>query len=65
MLHLTRRNGQTIRIGENVTVTIVNINGDTIRIGIEAPKDVAIRRAEIFNRIHEESLPDEEVAKCS
>lgn len=65
MLHLTRRNGQTIRIGDDVTVTIVNINGDTIRIGIEAPKDVAIHREEISNGIREENLPDEEVAKST
>jgi carbon storage regulator len=57
MLHLTRRHGETIRIGDDVTVTIVNIKGDTIRIGIDAPKDVPIHRKEIFNRIHGENSP--------
>lgn len=65
MLCLTRRHGETIRIGADVTVTIVNIKDDTIRIGINAPKDVAIHRKEIFNRIHEENSPVGEDVKSS
>ena len=60
MLILTRRLGETIKIGSNVTVTILGIKGNQIRIGIEAPKDVAVHREEIFHRIkNEASLPED------
>ena len=51
MLVLTRRPGQVIRIGRDITVMIVEIRDGNVRVGIEAPKDVAVHRQEIFERI--------------
>lgn len=47
MLVLTRRVGESIQINENVTVTVVEVNGGRIRLGIEAPQDVRVRRTEL------------------
>jgi carbon storage regulator len=57
MLILTRRVGETVMIGDNVTVTIVGVKGTQIRIGINAPKDVTVHRKEIYERIRHEPLP--------
>lgn len=54
MLILTRRVGETIMIGEDVTITVLGINGNQARIGINAPKEVAVHREEIYQRIKEE-----------
>lgn len=51
MLILTRRVGTTLMIGDEVTVTVLGVKGNQIRIGIKAPKDVAVHREEIFERI--------------
>jgi len=51
MLVFTREAGQTVRIGDDVTIQIVRINKDQIRIGIEAPIDVAVHRGEVYDRI--------------
>lgn len=50
MLILTRRIGETIVIGNDVTVTIVNVNGSQVRIGVKAPKEVSVDREEIAER---------------
>jgi len=50
MLILTRRIGETVVIGENVTVTILGIKGNQIRVGIDAPKSVSVHRLEIVER---------------
>lgn len=50
MLILTRRIGETLRIGDEVAVTVLGIHGNQVRIGIEAPKSVAIVREELFQR---------------
>ena len=55
MLILTRKIGESIRINENICVTIVDVDGKNIRIGIEAPKSVTIHREEVFLRIKEEN----------
>ena len=54
MLILTRRQNETLMIGENITVTVLGVKGTQVRLGINAPKDVAVHREEIFERIHAE-----------
>jgi carbon storage regulator len=54
MLVLTRRIGEKIVIGDNVTVTILGAKGNQIRIGIAAPRDIQVNREEIFQRILKE-----------
>jgi carbon storage regulator len=54
MLILTRRVGETVMVGNDVTVTIVGVKGNQIRIGINAPKDVSVHREEIYERIRHE-----------
>lgn len=51
MLILSRRADEAIRIGDEVTVTILSVKGKQVRIGIEAPADVSVHRDEIYNRI--------------
>ena len=55
MLILTRKIGETLVIGDDVTLTILGIKGNQIRVGINAPKDVSIHREEVYLRIQEES----------
>jgi carbon storage regulator len=55
MLALTRKAGERIVIGDNVVITIVDIKGDNIRIGIDAPRDVKIYRGEIYDSIVQEN----------
>ena len=51
MLILTRRTGETVMIGNDVTLTILGVKGNQVRIGITAPKDVAVHREDIYERI--------------
>ncbi len=54
MLILTRRVGEKLVIGENVTVTVLGVKGNQIRVGIDAPPEVLVHREEIFQRILKE-----------
>jgi carbon storage regulator len=54
MLILTRRVGESLKIGEEVTVTVLALKGNQVRVGIAAPKSVAVHREEIFERIKSE-----------
>jgi carbon storage regulator len=58
MLMLTRRPGETIPIGPDVTVTVLGVKGNQVRIGIEAPRDVAVHRQEVAERIRQEARSD-------
>ena len=55
MLVLSRRVGESITIGENVVVTVVGINGNQIRLGIAAPREVRVLREEIYKAMHSEN----------
>jgi carbon storage regulator len=54
MLILTRRVGEAVMIGSDVTVTVLGVKGNQVRIGVNAPKHVAVHREEIFERIQRE-----------
>lgn len=54
MLILTRRIGESIKIGDDVSITVLNTNGRQVRLGIDAPKSIAVHREEIYNRIKNE-----------
>jgi carbon storage regulator len=56
MLVLSRQRDQSIVIGENIVVTIVDIRGDKVRLGIEAPTEVPVHRREVFEAIQQENL---------
>lgn len=59
MLILTRRVGESLMIGDDVNVTVLGIRGNQVRIGVNAPKDVAVHREEIYDRIQNEKTDEE------
>jgi carbon storage regulator len=59
MLVLSRKKGESITIGDNVTLTVVEIRGDKVRLGIDAPRDVAVHRDEVARAIADALLKDE------
>lgn len=54
MLILTRRVGETLKIGDEVEVSVLGVRGNQVRIGVEAPKNVTVHREEIYKRIQDE-----------
>ena len=60
MLILTRRVGETLMIGDEVTVTVLGVKGNQVRIGVNAPRDVAVHREEIYERIKREKAEQAE-----
>lgn len=61
MLVLTRRVGETLCIGDDVTITVLAVKGYQVRLGVNAPKDVEVHREEIYNRLQLESLNESKV----
>ncbi len=59
MLILTRRVGETVVIGDDVTVTVLGVKGKQVRVGIDAPREVAVHREEIYERIKRERAAEE------
>ena len=60
MLILTRRVGETLMIGDEVTVTVLGVKGNQVRIGVNAPKDVSVHREEIYHQLK----PQQALAKA-
>jgi carbon storage regulator len=65
MLILTRRVGETLVIGDDVTVTVLGVKGNQVRIGVEAPKHISVHREEIYERIQREKEQAAGAAKPS
>ena len=56
MLILTRRVGETLMVGDEVTVTVLGVKGNQVRIGVNAPKEVAVHREELYDRLKQDQL---------
>ena len=54
MLILTRRIGETLMVGDDITVTVLGVKGNQVRIGVNAPRDLAVHRQEVYERIRSE-----------
>lgn len=56
MLVLTRKKGQSIMVGDDIEISVVDVGGDAVRIGIRAPREVSIHRREVYEAIREENI---------
>jgi len=65
MLILTRRVGETLMIGDSVTITVLGVKGNQVRLGVNAPKDVSVHREEIYQRIQREHDGDNDEPTAS
>jgi len=65
MLVLSRKKGQSIIIGENIEITVVEIQGDMVRIGINAPREVSVHRQEVFDQIASENQQAQQSEKLA
>lgn len=65
MLILSRKTDEKIKIGEDITLTIIEIRGDQVKIGVEAPKNVKVFRQEVFNAIKNENKSAAEIPSVS
>ena len=61
MLILTRRVGETLMVGDDVTITVLGVRGNQVRIGVNAPRRVAVHREEIYQRIRKEEEEEREL----
>ena len=60
MLVLTRRRGETLTIGDDITITVLAVNGNQVRIGVDAPKEIEVHRLEIWQKIQKEKACQQE-----
>jgi carbon storage regulator len=58
MLVLSRKENESIVINDDITIVVVEIRGDKVRLGVEAPKEIPVHRREVFDKIHREGLHD-------
>jgi len=58
VLILTRKTGERVRIGEDIVITVFSINGNQVRLGVEAPREIEVHREEIYDRIQSETNLD-------